>query len=68
MVAEIGKKHCANIYYWQFYPYCLFVSSIIAKYQLQNLSLLIMIVVLLGWSVCEKLVVAQFNRLENKLK
>lgn len=68
MVAEIGKKHSANIYYWQFYPYCLFVSSIIAKYQLQNLSLLIMIVVLLGWSVCEKLVVAQFNRLENKLK
>lgn len=47
---KIGKFHSGNIYYWQFFPYILFVSYFVKAFHLEHICLLIMIAVLLVWS------------------
>lgn len=47
---KIGKEHSSNIYYWQFFPYYLFIAPILPSNILHNIGLPLMIVVLLIWS------------------
>lgn len=49
-ITTVGKLHSDNIYYWQFFPYYLFITNMIPKDILQNVELPIMVVVLLIWS------------------
>lgn len=49
-VTTIGKDHSGNIYYWQFFPYDLFIVYIFSYDLLQNIGLLIMIIILFVWS------------------
>lgn len=49
-ITTVGKLHSGNIYYWQFFPYYLFITNMIPKDILQNVELPIMVVVLLIWS------------------
>lgn len=46
---SMGKKHSANIYYWQFLPF-IWIEPFIISYNLKNIEVFIMFVVLVLWS------------------
>lgn len=60
----IGKEHSGNIYYWQFFPYSLFVMPVLTENITRNWELPIMFIVLLVWSHGVNFVMSKLKRYE----
>ena len=66
-IEKIGKYHSGNIYYWQFFPYYLFVSGLVTEYRLGNVCLLVMLIVLLGWSYGVNILEGKLLKIRNRI-
>lgn len=65
-LAKIGKDHSGNIYYWQFFPYILFVESFVDAFSLNEICLPIMCVVLLAWSYMTNYTVETIQKIRSR--